>query len=158
MKILKILAAALIPAALLAGCASGGEQVADIDPSDAVKAVIAEVPITSGIENDESSLDIFDSHIDADTVESAAFSLCASGAYPDAVAVIKCKTSEDAAKAKEALQDRLEDQIKLFTDYTPAEMYKLEGAKVYTKGNYAIYIALSDNDKAQEIIDGKLNG
>lgn len=157
MKILKILAAVLIPAALLTGCA-GGSSVADIDPSEAVKAVLAQVPITSAVENDKSNLDIFDSHIDADTVESAAFGLCGSGAYPDAVAVIKCKTADGAAKAKEALQDRLEDQIKLFTDYTPAEMYKLEGAKVYTKENYAIYIALSDNDKAQEIIDGMLAG
>ena len=37
-------------------------------------------------------------------------------------------------------------------------MYKLETAKIFSTGNYAVYIALADNEKAKEIVDGKLKG
>lgn len=157
MKITKTIASLLIPALLLSGC-SDGSSAADIDPSEAVQAVLAETPISSGIERGKEDLDIFDDDIDASLVESASYSLCASGAYPDAVAVIKCTSAEAAGEVLTVLQAHLDEQKELYETYTPDEMYKLEGAKVYSKGNYAIYIAVSDNDKAQEIIDGRLAG
>lgn len=179
MKLKNLIAAALLAVLLLSAtaCTSGeggaqtsgtttssptqagdkqDEPAADPDPSDIVKAVVAEISITSGIEKGKDDLPDYYSDIDVSKVESAAFSICASGAYPDEIAVIKCTDSSAAAEAKAALEKRLESQTELYSTYTPDEMYKLDTAKIYVTGNYAVFLALSDNDRAKEIVDGKL--
>ncbi|MCM1299533.1 MAG: DUF4358 domain-containing protein [Firmicutes bacterium] len=161
MNIKKLLAAALLPAILIVSAAcsggSGEEKTADIAPSEVVKAVLDEVPIDSGVEKGKSEAGSYYSGLDTDTVEDAAFALCGSAARPDELAVIKCKSAEDAEAAKEALQLRLDSQKELYETYTPDEMYKLEGAIIYSKGKYAIFIALSDNDKAKSVVEEKLS-
>ena len=161
MKLKTLIAAVLAPVMLLTGCSSDDGAVspaADVDPSEIVSAVLAEIPITSGVEKNKNDLPDFYADIDETQVESASFSICASGAYPDEIAVMKCTDSSAAASVKSVLEKRLASQIELFSTYTPDEMYKLDTAKVYTVGNYAILTALSDNDRAKEIIDGKLSG
>lgn len=181
MKLKNLIAAALLSALLLfTACSSGGgstqtgdnadsskptqssdgqgEPAAAPDPSEIVSAVLAEIPITSGVEKGKDDLPDYYSDIDVSQVESASFSICASGAFPDEIAVVKCTDSSAAAAVKSALEKRLASQTELYSTYTPDEMYKLDTAKIYTSGNYAVFIALSDNDKAKEIIDGKLAG
>ena len=83
---------------------------------------------------------------------------CGSGALPDEIGVFKFKSSDAAKSAEAALQSKLESRKESFETYTPDEMYKLETAKIFSTGNYAVYIALADNEKAKEIVDGKLKG
>ena len=161
MKLKNLIALVIVPVMLLAGCGSdsgANSPAADVDPSEIVNAVLAEIPITSGVEKNKDDIPDFYADIDETQVESASFSICASGAYPDEIAVMKCTDSSAAASVKTVLEKRLASQSELFSTYTPDEMYKLDTAKVYTVGNYAILIALSDNDRASEIIDGKLSG
>ena len=162
MKLKMFIAAALAPIMLLAGCNSNDgagtdAPAANVPPTEIVNAVLTEIPIASGIEKSKEDIPDFYSNIDLSQIESAAFVICASGAYPDEIAVMKCTDSSAAAAVKSALEKRLEDQTELYSTYTPDEMYKLENAKVYTTGNYAVFIAVSDNDKAKEIVDGKLS-
>lgn len=176
MKLKMLIAAVLAPVLLFTACASSetdnndGDSPAksddsskddkednkevNVDPSEVVNAVVAEIPITSAFEKDKETMSDYYPGIDVTKVESAAFILCASGAYPDEIAVIKCTDSSAAASAKAALEKRLESQTELYSTYTPDEMYKLDTAVIYTSGNYAIFIALSDNDRAKEIVDG----
>lgn len=167
MKLKSLIAAILAPIILLTGCGNnnsgdtntnGGSAapVSDAEPTDIVNAVLAEVPITSGIEKSKADIPDFYSDIDVSQVESAAFVICASGAYPDELAVMKCADSAAAGAVKAAFEKRLASQSELYSTYTPDEMYKLESAKVYTVGNYAVFLAVSDNDRAKEIVDGKL--
>lgn len=161
MKLKTLIAAVLMPVILLAGCNSDKQtdentSAANVPPTEIVNAVLAEIPITSGLEKGKEDIPDFYSDIDVSQVESASFAICASGAYPDEIAVMKCTDSSAAAAVKSALEKRLEGQSELYSTYTPDEMYKLETAKVYTAGNYAIFLAVSDNDKAKEIVDGKL--
>lgn len=162
MKLKTLLAAVLAPVILLAGCSSdnGTNNSAkyDIEPAEIVNAVLAEVPVSSGVEKNKNDITDFYSGIDETQVESAAFVICGSGAYPDEIAVMKCTDSSAAASVKAGLEKRLASQIELYSTYTPDEMYKLETAEVYTAGNYAILLALSDNSKAKEIVDGKFSG
>lgn len=124
-------------------------------PADITSAVIAEVPVSSGVAKTKDDVaDYYD--VDASTLANASFYICGSGAYPDELAVLQFNDAAGAEAGKTALQTRLDSQIELYTTYTPDEMYKLEGAKVFTSGNYAVYIALSDNDKANEIVKGYL--
>ena len=164
MKLKKLIAAVLAPVILLTGCESSGSgpdnggSAADVEPTVIVSAVLAEVPITSGIEKSKGDIPDFYSDIDVSQIESVAFVICASGAYPDELAVMKCADSAAASAVKSAFEKRLEAQSELYSTYTPDEMYKLESAKIYTVGNYAVFLAVSDNDRAKEIVDGKLSG
>lgn len=161
MKLKMFIAAALAPIMLLTGCSSNDgtntNTTSDVPPTEIVNAVLAEIPITSGIEKSREDVPDFYSDIDLSQIESASFVICASGAYPDEIAVMKCTDSAAAAAVKSALEKRLESQTELYSTYTPDEMYKLENAKIYTAGNYAVFLAVSDNDRAKEIVDGKLS-
>ncbi len=171
MKIRNIISALLIPAILLTGCSkteqggntdtkqdqTAGNLAVSVSASEVVQAVLAEVSINSSVEKGKDDIENYYSSLDTATVEDAAFALCGSGALPDEIAVIKCKTADDAKNAETALKSKLEKQKDLFSTYTPDEMYKLEGAVIFTKGNYAVFIALADNDKAKSIVEGKLS-
>lgn len=152
----KIIAAVLLPAALLTGCAEGGSAVADVPPADVLKAVMDEIPLSAAATKDESELEIYYKDIDASKVDSAA--LCISVGHPDEIAIIKFKSEADAKAAEAALQKRLDKQIETYESYDPDNMYKLEKAKIYSAGSYAILLAVEDNDKAKTIVDGKLAG
>ena len=170
MKLKKFFAAAaavLAPVILLTGCGNNGggntntdggagTPAPDVEPAVIVSAVLDEIPITSGVEKSKADIPDFYSDIDVSQVESAAFVICASGAYPDELAVMKCADSAAAGAVKSAFEKRLSAQSELYSTYTPDEMYKLESAKVYTVGNYAVFLAVSDNDRAKEIADALL--
>lgn len=156
MKLRKIISTLLIPAILLTGC-SKTEAPVNVSASEVLNAVLSEVPITSGVEKGKSDLENYYSGLDMAAVEDAAFSLCGSGAYPDEITIIKCSSEDGAKKAEEALKARLEKQKELFTTYTPDEMYKLNEAAIFTQNNYAVFIALSDNEKAKSIVKAKLS-
>ena len=188
MKLKMLIAAALVSALLFTACSSegNGEQTNDntgsspaqsdgntdgdtsqsdentedtpADPSGIVKAVLAEIPIASGFEKGKDDIPDYYPDIDVSQVESAAFSICASGAYPDEIAVVKCSDSSAVESVKAAFEKRLESQSELYSTYTPDEMYKLDSAKIFTSGNYAVFIALSDNDRAKEIVEEKIAG
>lgn len=152
--ITKIVAAVILPAALLTGCSGG--TVADVPPADILKAVMDEVTVSPAATKDESEIEIYYKDIDASKVESAA--LCMSVGHPDEIAIIKFKTDSDAKSAEASLQSRLEEQKKTYESYDPENMYKLEDAKIYSKGSYAIFLAVEDNNKAKSIVDEKLAG
>lgn len=154
--VLRIAAAVLLPALLFTGCGGGTSDVADVSPADVMKAVTDEITVLAAAEKDESELEIYYKDIDASKVESAAF--CLSVGHPDEIAIIKFTDDSDAKAAETVFQKRLEEQIKTYESYDPDNMYKLENAKVYSVGSYAIFLAVEDNDKAKSIVDGKLTG
>uniref|UniRef100_UPI0040294495 DUF4358 domain-containing protein n=1 Tax=Ruminococcus bicirculans (ex Wegman et al. 2014) TaxID=1160721 RepID=UPI0040294495 len=68
---------------------------------------------------------------------------------------IACLDAHDADRAQaiaDTLTARVESQKKVFENYVPEEMTKLNDPVLVTNGNY-VYLCLSnDNDKAKEII------
>lgn len=151
----KLISLLVLPVMLLTACGSS-EPAKTPEPKDVTAAIIAEV----GMDNEryvgktKDNLADYYTDLDVSKVESASFYICGSAASPDEIAVIKMIDSADVSAAKAALQTRLDKQIELYSTYTPDEMYKLENAKIYTTGNYAILLACADNDKAKEIADG----
>ncbi len=164
----KFLAAAL--AALCLGAAScGTDTTTDNDtnadpasvqettasaPADVTAAVLAEIPINSAIEKGIDDLSVYFADLDTNGLEAASYYMCASGAYPDEIAVFKFTSAELAETGKTAVQTRLEKQISVYESYTPDEMYKLDGAVLEVKGNYVYYLVTSDNARAKEIVEG----
>ncbi len=159
MNIKKLICAVLTPVMLFTACSGENNgTAADVNPSDVVSAVLKEIPISSSVEKGTEDVGSYYSGMDISELDSAAFALCGSGALPDEIGVFKFKTSDAANTAQDALQSKLDSRKESFATYTPDEMYKLETAEIYSVGNYAVYIALEDNEKAKEIVNEKLKG
>lgn len=126
----------------------------DVAPSDVTAAVLAEIPINSAIEKGIDDLQFYFTDLDTTAIESASYYMCASGAFPDEIAVLKFTSSELAEQGMTAVEKRLEKQISVFESYTPDEMYKLESAVIEVKQNYIFYSVTSDNARASEIMNG----
>ncbi len=159
-KFLSIILAALCIAASSCSTAEVNE-VNDTDnvqaavsasPSEITSAVLLEIPINSALEKGIDDLTMYFTDLDTSTLEDASYYMCASGAYPDEIAVMKFTSSDSAEQGRAAVQSRLEKQISVYESYTPDEMYKLEGAVLEVSGNYLYYIVTSDNDKAEDIV------
>lgn len=131
---------------------TAGEVQKNVTAAEIAAAVTAEIEIPSAVEKNVDNIGAF-YDIDTSTVEEMSVLICGSGAYPDELAVFKFKDG-GAAAGKEAVQKRLDSQISLYTDYTPDEVYKLEGANLIEKDNWVILTICADNDRAKEIING----
>ena len=75
-----------------------------------------------------------------------------SGATAEEVAVFELKDENDADKALDAVNQRIETQKQDFKTYIPEEIPKLENAIVKKVGQYVI-VCVSSGDEAGEIID-----
>lgn len=163
----------LAGAMLLSACESGHDAVqVDGTPSTAqseeteelkaektaaeiTAAVMAEIEIQSAIEKNIDEIEGF-YDVDTSAVTDMSVYICGSGAYPDELAAFKFADGESAKAGSDAVKKRLESQIALYKDYTPDEVYKLDGAQVITRDNWVILTVCSDNSRAKEIIDGLL--
>lgn len=128
------------------------EIKAEKSAAEITSAVMAEIEIQSAIEK---NIDEIGGFYDVDTSAIADMSvyICGSGAYPDELAAFKFTDSDSAKAGAEAVKKRLESQTALYKDYTPDEVYKLDGAQVITKDNWVILTVCSDNSRAKEIIN-----
>lgn len=132
---------------------TAGEAQQNVSAADITAAVTAEIEILSAVEKNVDNIGAF-YDIDTSTIEEMSVLICGSGAYPDELAVFKFKEVGAVAAGKEAVQKRLDSQISLYTDYTPDEVYKLDGANLIEKDNWVILTICADNDRAKEIING----
>lgn len=129
------------------------------EASDSSTATGAAAEITAKIQEDvkfpgmaEIGADRMAGYYDvaADKIDSYSAYICGSGAYPDEIAVFKMKSADDVNAVKSVLEKRVESQSATFKDYTPDEMYKIDGNNVVTSGNYVALIICADNAKAIE--------
>lgn len=119
---------------------------------DITAAITAEIEIPSAIEKNAENIGAF-YDVDVSSVTDMSVLICGSGAYPDELAVFCFADSGSASVGADAVRKRLESQIALYTDYTPDEVYKLDGAVIIEKDNWVILAVCSDNDRAKKIIE-----
>lgn len=153
----------------ICGCSGGNAQssatessssVADSTvSSDSTEAAGTAADITAKIQEDikfpgmaEIGEDRMSGYYDVDSTKLDSYSayICGSGAYPDEIAVFKLKSADDVEAVKTMLEKRVETQTTAFKDYTPDEMYKIDGKNVVVNGNYVALIICADNAKAIE--------
>lgn len=143
----------VLPIIMLTACSKDDTaEMKEPAPADITSAIMAEIEIPSAVEKTKEDVGAY-YDIDVEAADALSVFICGSGAYPDELAVFKMNSAEQAENARAAAQKRLDSQIELYTDYTPDEMYKLDGAKVVVKGNYVMLFACSDDDRAYEIAD-----
>lgn len=153
MKLKNFAAMLVMPIIMLTACSNTTTaETKEPAPADITSAIMAEIEIPSAVEKTKEDVGAY-YDIDVEATEALSVYICGSGAYPDELAVFKMNSPEQAENARAAAQKRLDSQIELYSDYTPDEMYKLDGAKVVVKGNYVMLFACSDDDRAYEIAD-----
>ena len=90
--------------------------------------------------------------ISADSYTKAKVYVSSSGGTAEEIDCFEAKDADSAKAIADTLTARVESQKKVFENYVPEEMTKLNDPVLVTNGNY-VYLCLSnDNDKAKEII------
>jgi hypothetical protein len=90
--------------------------------------------------------------VSADKYTSCKIYVSASGGTPEEIDCFEAVDENAAAEIKTALETRIENQKKTFTDYNPEQATKLESPVLKVSGN-CVYLCISgDNSKAEEII------
>ena len=120
--------------------------------SEVTSAILDEITIASAFEKSVDSFNDFFTDLDTESLTDSSYYICASGAFPDEIAVFKFKDAEAAKAAEPTVKERLESQKATYETYTPDEFYKLEGAVLEVKDEYLYYLVTSDNDRAKEIV------
>lgn len=90
--------------------------------------------------------------INAEDLEDYSVYICPSGAMPDEFGIFAAKSAEVAANIKTKVEARIKYQTKTYSEYTPDEVYKLEGSVCELNGNTVYYAICADGAKAKEIL------
>ena len=138
-----------VSAVLLGGCGSKEVSFDVTKLGDELNTQIAYGEELSPMDIDTASMFINLSGINI--VNSSIYE--SSGATAEEIVVLECGSADDANKAKEAMQSRVEEQKESYVDYVPEEMPKLESAIVMTNGKYAVLSVSGDANAAKGIID-----
>lgn len=124
-----------------------------VDVTKIASDLATEISYTDQIsEVDLETAKMFLNLADIEVVEACIYE--SSGATAEEVVVLHCKDSDNASKAKAALEQRVEEQTENFTDYVPEEIPKLKDAVIITSKEYAILSVSADSGKAKDIIEG----
>ena len=76
-----------------------------------------------------------------------------SGAVAEEIAILPCADEANAQTAFSECSGRLENLIKLFTEYKPEEVPKLEKALVLRSGNTVVFCVAADAEKVKAVLD-----
>lgn len=145
-KIISILLATFLTAAMLVGCSNGNKNEVSnglkdgATLSDIVGKIESEMGIAMGSPVDDTILkDIFG--INKEDVEEYAGQMSMVMTSSDTFLIVKAKEGK-ADAIKSALEARRETIIQ--GQYLPAEIEKANAGKVYTNGNYVALMVLGD--------------
>jgi hypothetical protein len=120
--------------------------------ADVTSAVLSQIELPSASEKNKESIGAYYG-VDTTKIADLSVFMCGSGAYPDEIAVFRFTDNPGSKLGMEAVDARLLELKETFADYTPEEMYKLENPVIKQYGDYVVFCALSDNEKAAEIIE-----
>ena len=81
-------------------------------------------------------------------------SIYVSSAYPEMIVCIKAVDKAAASQVESAMKAKIEDYIKNYSNYNPAQISKLESAIVRTAGEYVVVAVTNDNAASAKYIDG----
>lgn len=92
--------------------------------------------------------------IDAENLEDWVMRRDATRATPEMILVLKVKAGADQADIKQAVQEYHDEQIMTYRGYQPAQMPKLESAKVLEQGQFIVLIVSPDAAKVNTALGG----
>lgn len=159
-KLIGLLAALLL--ALLAACSGGGSTPAV--PMDSLRdsmlsadSTLPEMLSTGSDAADGATLFAHLSELDYSKVDAYFLSYSSTG-LADEVAVIRVKNPGDVKAAEDSLRAHVDSRIKLYRNYQPDQLRRVEGAVVFTQGPYAVLIVSDQAGRIRAAFEQAVGG
>ena len=165
-KIISVMLTGTMIAGMLTGCGSDSDSstansansAAAAQTNESVDVTAVADKLKNGIEFKDELAELDEAKIEkiigisADSYTKAKVYVSSSGGTAEEIDCFEAKDADSAKAISDTLTARVESQKKVFENYVPEEMTKLNDPVLVTNGNY-VYLCLSnDNDKAKEII------
>ena len=90
-------------------------------------------------------------NLDADTFEEFLYYRGKEALSVDELLIVKVKSADDISIVRDAVEKRIEDQIKTFESYGPKQVASLKSAVVESKGSYIFYCTGEYAEKYKEV-------
>jgi hypothetical protein len=162
----RIVAAALIFVFGLSVCGCGGKDgqagdtVSMYDLRTAMEAADTSLPeMTVLSKNDENAESLFTDNIsdmDYDKIDDFFVSYATEGKNADEIVVIAVKDKNDVNTAKQTLEDHRESRRKLFEQYEPEQVKRIEDGIIFTEKQYAVLIICDNRDGVRKAFEETL--
>lgn len=161
-----LMAVMCLSTAALAGCGSSSDSSQAGSTNSAAQAQTDEnIDVTAvadklkdGVEFKDEMAELDEAKIEkiigisADSYVKGKVFVSSSGGTAEEIDCFEAKDADAAKTIADTLTARVESQKKVFENYVPEEMTKLNDPVLVTKGNYVFLCLSNDNDKAKEII------
>ena len=152
-KRILLAALCLLLCILLTGCGNTGESVANLtcaQIAEKAQAAASFVPLT------DVNVNYLEKYlmIDSDDLEDWVMRRDATRATPEMILVLKVKAGADQADIRQAVQEYHDEQIMTYRGYQPAQMPKLESAKVMEQGQLIVLVVSPDAAKVNTALGG----
>lgn len=150
--------AALLAALTLLGLCGCGQKTAEfeafsmIDLRQAMEEAAPSLPemrYVSDADTDPADLFAHLSDMDYDKVARFFLSYSATG-LADEIAVIAVKNKSDTETAADSLRSHLEDRARLYGQYKPDQLQRVENGLVFTWNHYAVLIVCDEADAVKD--------
>ena len=138
---------------LLTGCKNDAAGVADLtcaQIAEKAQEAAAFVPLT------DVNVNYLEKYlmIDAADLEDWVMRRDATRATPEMILVLRVKAGADRADIKQAVQEYHDEQIMTYRGYQPAQMPKLESAKVMEQGQLIVLVVSPDAARVNTALGG----
>lgn len=127
-----------------------GNNAKDVPIADIEKALIAKTDIESMEKCSNRNLMQF-FQLDYEQYESHIYYKSTKALSVTELLIVKAAAKDDLAAVKDAVDNRIESQIKTFQGYGPKQVALLKNAIVKTKGNYLFYCTGKNAEKYEEV-------
>jgi hypothetical protein len=145
----------------LCGCggkgAAAGDTVSMYDLRKAMEEADTSLPeMTVLSKNDDNAESLFTDNIsemDYDKIEDFFVSYAIDGGNADEIVVIAVKDKNDVNTAKQTLEDHRERRRKLFEQYEPEQVKRIEDGIIFTEKQYAVLIICDNRDGVRKAFE-----
>lgn len=149
------IAALLAFLSILTLCGCGAKPVRTVSMEGLRQNMTAAAPslpeMKSVSDEDEKAQELFAYLSDMDYGKVDHFFLTySSKGLADEIAVIAVKDPADAADAKTSLENHLKNRIRLYTQYSPDQVSRVENAELFIKDRYVVLIVCDEADAVKK--------
>lgn len=137
---------------LLIGCTNQQVESINLKPLEkTIQTVIGQAELSLADSSMDDAKELFSNISDIDYKKIGQyFILYSSKGTSDEIVVVELKDSQDTQKMEESLRKHLENRKKLFENYAPSQVENIDGAKLFSVGNYTVLVICKNATAVKE--------
>jgi hypothetical protein len=141
-KFISLLLIAALAASLLSACAA--ETFKDVPVKDLMSAVAAGTDLATKMTGQTAAQIQANFYVDPAKCSEYDLKISTNPVSANTLAIFKLADAKDAEAFKTGLQKRLDDQVKVFESYAPAESALSKEGVILVKGSYVLFVVSKD--------------